>query len=381
MASILIVDDDISILFLLAEVLSREKHVITKAQDGSEAIQILSQNTFDLVISDLHMKQVNGIEVLRSVKEQNPDLEVLILTGYGTVNSAVKAMKLGAFDYLTKPLNIEELRLKVRQALKHHEMKLTMIEQERQLRAHQEMIQRDLLLAETIQQTLLPQPLVNAQIEVQVTHRPMIGVGGDFGDIYYDDHQRVYLTIVDVTGHGITAALLVNRVCSEIRKLVREKLQPNEIVFYLNNFISDSFQGTGMFLTACCCLIDLTQHHLSYSGCAHPPLLLWLANSGKTLVLESQNSLIGFKKNIENNFRQDSLAITAGDRLCLYTDGILEAKNKSGQLYGVKGLQKAFVESIKLPLDHVAEAVIESMNRFRHKPIRDDIYLFIAEVK
>jgi len=77
MASILIVDDDISILFLLAEVLSREKHVITKAQDGSEAIQILSQNTFDLVISDLHMKQVNGIEVLRSVKEQNPDLEVL----------------------------------------------------------------------------------------------------------------------------------------------------------------------------------------------------------------------------------------------------------------------------------------------------------------
>lgn len=381
MAAILIVDDDPSILYFLNEVLTREKHHVTKANDGADAIPLLNQLHFDLIISDLHMKQVNGIEVLRQVKAIDPEQEVLILTGYGTVHSAVKAMKNGAFDYLTKPLNIEELRLKVRQALEHREIRLKVEAQEKELRAHQEMIARDLKLAETIQQTLLPKSVEKQNIGIHVWHRPIIGIGGDFADIYLNGDDQIYLTMVDVTGHGISAALLVNRVCSEIRKLVREKLSPAQIVFNLNNFIFDSFQRTGMFLTAFSCQLDLDQSRLLYSGCAHPPILLWQNQKQQTRVLSSQNSIIGFQKNRYNIFAEDTLTLQSGDRLLIYTDGIVETENSENQKFGINGIKKAFETSIHHPAHTSDKIIINAMDEFRQKPIRDDIYLMIAEIK
>lgn len=382
MASILIVDDDQNILFLLSEVLTRENHQITKATDGSEAIQILRHEKFDLVISDLHMKQVNGIEVLQFVKEQKLDHEVLILTGYGTVNSAVKAMKLGAFEYLTKPLNIEELRLKVNQAILQREMKLKVAFQEKKIRAHQEMLERDLKLAETVQQTLIPRPLENEKIAVYVNHYPIIGVGGDFADIYFRADNLVYCTIVDVTGHGIAAALIVNRVCSEIRKFVREQEdEPKDILFHLNNFIVDSFYRTGLFLTSFSYLIDLKTSKLHYTGCAHPPLIFWNSSRRQIELLESQNTIIGFQKSEQNTFVQNTRSIAKGDRFFLYTDGIVEAENQDGQLYGVAGLTTSFEKCLTLPIHQVNSAMKQSMETFRDKPLRDDIYLLVSEVR
>jgi len=376
MASILIVDDDRNILFLLSEVLTRQNHQVTKANDGAKAIPLLQQQDFDLVISDLHMKQVNGIEVLKAVKKKDPNLDILILTGYGTVNSAVQAMKLGAFDYLTKPLNIEELRMKVDQALEHQSNRLKIASQERKLKMHQEMIERDLKLAKTIQQTLIPQPFENNQITVNILHRPIIGVGGDFADIHYENNDHIYLNLIDVTGHGIAAALIVNRICNEIRKMVRDRLQPGEILFQLNNFIIDSFYLTGMFLTAFSCLIDLKKRQMIYAGSAHPPLLI--TQNNKVRQLSSQNTIIGFQKSTENAFIQNSLPIETHDRLLMYTDGIVEIENEVGKQFGVKGLQAAFEKTNSTPISDVLDQLMNSMNSFRRYPVRDDIYLLVV---
>ncbi len=381
MASILIVDDDQSILMLLSEVLNRLNHHVTKASDGSEAIPLIQQQNFDLVISDLHMKKINGIEVLKAVKEKDKNLDILILTGYATVQSAVKAMKLGAYDYLTKPINIEELKLKVHLALEHQSLKLRMAEQEQQLRTHQAMIERDLKLAAAIQQTLVPHPFENHQIRVDVQHLPIIGVGGDFADIYYQPNKFVYLNLIDVTGHGIASALIVNRVCSDIRKWVHEELQPQEILFHLNNFIVDSFYLTGMFLTGFSCYIDLIKYQLVYAGSAHPPALLWQQELQQIEKLESQNILLGFKKSSANMFSQTLVPIRPGDRLLMYTDGIIEVENNMGDQFGIEGLTAALETTRKNSCDSIIQHLLERMNQFRQKPIRDDIYLVNAEIK
>lgn len=381
LASILIVDDDPNILFLLSEVLTRQNYQLTRASDGAEAIQILEKQSFDLVISDLHMKTVNGIEVLRTVKSNHENTEVLILTGYGTVNSAVNAMKSGAFEYLTKPLNIEELRLKVTQALKHRSMKLQVAQQSKKIRAHQEMLDRDLQLASTIQQTLVPQPIENNKISVDVAHLPIIGVGGDFADIYYDNEDLLYFTMLDVTGHGIAAALIVNRVSTEIQKLVREKRNPNDILFHLNNFIFNSFFRTGMFLTSFCCLIDFAKKELIYAGCAHPPLLFWEKAKNEIIQLNSQNSIIGFETTTKNSFIQDTRPIQAGDRLFMYTDGILEAENEAGEHFGISGLLRSFQAGTIEPIENVNRKMLSEMSQFSKKTIRDDIFLLVAELK
>jgi sigma-B regulation protein RsbU (phosphoserine phosphatase) len=381
MASILIVDDDQNILMLLSEVLNRLNHQVTKASDGSEAIPLIQQQNFDLVISDLHMKKINGIEVLKAVKEKDKNLDVLILTGYATVQSAVKAMKFGAYDYLTKPLNIEELKVKVPLALEHQSLKLRMAEQERQLRAHQATIERDLKLAATIQQTLVPRPFENHQIRVDVYHLPIIGVGGDFADIYYAPNKFIYLNLIDVTGHGIASALIVNRISSDIRKWVHEELQPQEILFRLNNFIVESFYLTGMFLTGFSCYIDLIKYQLVYAGSAHPPALLWQQELQRTEKLESQNTILGFDKSSANMFSQTLVPIRPGDRLLMYTDGIIEAENNLGDQFGIEGLIAALETSQNDASNSTIQYLLEKMNRFREKPIRDDIYLVNAEIK
>jgi len=108
---ILIVDDDESQRNLLAGFLGKKGHKISTASSGKEALVINSESGFDLAIMDLKMPELDGIETMRQMKQIDPETYYVILTGYGTVESAVQAMKQGAYDYLNKPVNLDELEL------------------------------------------------------------------------------------------------------------------------------------------------------------------------------------------------------------------------------------------------------------------------------
>jgi len=381
MASILVVDDEQAIRALLAEVLTKDGYRVTSASDGETAVAELQNANFDLVISDMHMRHVGGIEVLKTAKEKQEYTEVLILTGRGTIATAVEAMRLGAFDFLTKPIDLEEFRLKVRQALKHHAMRLQIDVQRKEIQAHQEMISRDLKLATQVQQSLVPRPFIHPRLEVDVRHLPMIGVGGDFSDIYFDGHDWLYLSLIDVTGHGIAAALLVNRMSSEIRRLVREHPQPNVLLHQFNSFVVDAFAGTGMFLTMFTCMIQLSSGHVTYSGSAHPAAILWRHDSKNFERLDSQNPIIGFDHMPLKQFKQGMVQVHPGDKLILYTDGITEAEGVSGGQLGIRGL----LGFLKPVMSHSPEAIgtslMEDLTKWSKKPIRDDIYLLTVGVK
>lgn len=382
MASILLVDDDTNILKFFKEVLSKMGHQLTLANGGAQALKILEKNNdFDLLISDLQMPVVDGISLLKASKKKNPDTEVLILTGYGSIKSAVRAMKAGAFEYLSKPVDIEELRLKVDQALKHREMRIKIEKQQQEINEYHEMIARDLKLSEQVQQSLVPQPIKNNRIEIGVKYLPMIGVGGDFADIYYDGNSHVYLTIVDVTGHGITAALLVNRVCSELRKLIREGLNPNEILYNLNDFIIEIFYRTGMFLTMFSCMLDLDAKVCTYAGSAHPAVILWRQNDNEFKQLESQNTIIGFEKKNRDQFIQDKVTISSGDKVMLYTDGLIEIEDTLKKPVGITGLLNSLKHFIKLSPAEIPDVIVTDLHDDIEKQTRDDIFLIVAEIK
>ncbi len=101
--SILVVDDEVSVRTSLEKVLSKEGYITETAGSGNEAIKFLSKTPVDIVLSDLKMPDGDGFELLRAVKKESPNTEVILLTGYGTVETAVEAMKEGAYDYITKP--------------------------------------------------------------------------------------------------------------------------------------------------------------------------------------------------------------------------------------------------------------------------------------
>ncbi|MBC8182321.1 SpoIIE family protein phosphatase [candidate division KSB1 bacterium] len=379
MPSILLVDDDKNILFLISEALKKFKYDLTLATGGEKALEILQENEFDLIISDLQMPKVSGIDILSVVKEKYTDTEVLLVTGYGSIKTAVKAMKLGAFEYLSKPVNVEELRHKVTQALQRKELKIKLAKQQKALDKYHEMIQRDLKLAEQIHQSLVPQIYKNEKIEIGVKYLPMIGLGGDFADIYYDGEKYIYLTLIDVTGHGISAALLVNRICSEVRKLVRENLQPAQILYDLNNFIMDVFDQTGMFLTTFTTRINTDNYEFSYAGSAHPALVLWKNEKNRFEKLSSQNVIIGFERKDANEFIQETVQLKSGDKLFLYTDGIVEAENENKKALGIIGFINILNRLKSFPANEIVERIIDNLQQQYYTQVRDDIFLIAVD--
>jgi len=121
---VLIVDDELPICQNCIKILSKMDCEVKYALSGYDALIMMDEYQFDVVITDLKMSHLGGMEVLRRVKESCPEIMVIIITGYASVSSAVEVMKMGAFDYLPKPFTPHELRSVVHQALTEKEMHL-----------------------------------------------------------------------------------------------------------------------------------------------------------------------------------------------------------------------------------------------------------------
>ena len=125
MAKLLVVDDEKNLRLVVQKELSRQDHEVQETSDGEEAWQMLEANDFDVLLCDINMPRLDGIGLLRRVREKcaNPP-EVIMLTGQGTVETAIEAMKLGAYDYLTKPYRIKELSALVNAAAEKQQLKI-----------------------------------------------------------------------------------------------------------------------------------------------------------------------------------------------------------------------------------------------------------------
>jgi len=120
---ILVVDDDPGHRTTLKTVLKSWNHRVSEADDGQAAVSIVKDCPCDLILMDVRMAVMNGIEALKQIKVYNPSIPVIIMTAYSSVESAVEAMKAGAYDYLTKPLDFDELKLTIERAMEHTQLK------------------------------------------------------------------------------------------------------------------------------------------------------------------------------------------------------------------------------------------------------------------
>ncbi|MBU0677893.1 MAG: sigma-54 dependent transcriptional regulator [Verrucomicrobia bacterium] len=120
MARILVVEDEPGVLSVLTKLLRGEGYDVTPAPGGDKAQDILKKETFDLLISDVRMSPVDGMELLKYVRQAYPQMGVIMMTAYGSVQMAVDAMKQGAFDYVTKPFKVDELLLTVQRAVEYN---------------------------------------------------------------------------------------------------------------------------------------------------------------------------------------------------------------------------------------------------------------------
>ncbi|GKS57180.1 acetoacetate metabolism regulatory protein AtoC [Nitrospira sp.] len=136
MEKILVVDDEPSLRDVLSIMLKKAGYATNTASDGEEAVTQIGKEIYDLVITDLKMPGMGGMDVLKAVKSSSPDTVVLVVTAFGSAESAVEAMKLGAYDYLTKPFQIDEVQLTIRNALEKRRLSTENMLLKREMASH-----------------------------------------------------------------------------------------------------------------------------------------------------------------------------------------------------------------------------------------------------
>lgn len=378
--TILVVEDDPNLRRLFVEILRRDSYTVLEADSGEAAMTTIEAAKLDVVISDMQMQKLSGLDVLKEATRKDPYTQVIIITGFASVGTAVRAMREGAYEYLTKPVQPDALTIKVRNAIERRRLLLTLADQEKILQMHHEMIDRDLILARQIQASLVPSAFTTPGIDVGICYRPMIGLGGDFADLYLIDENRLYLVVIDVTGHGIAAALLVSRVCHEWRRAVQQAPDPAELLWRLNEFFIDTFYDTPLFLTIMAVEVDLQKKRLRYAGSAHPAALL-LRDGQSFTRLDSQNAIIGFARTEKTAFRSASMDYKPGDKLLLYTDGLVEAETAAGKIIGLQGLQRVIrQEGRGSSALATAKAIVDRVVEFSSAEPGDDMLMLAASL-
>jgi DNA-binding NtrC family response regulator len=153
--NILVVEDGRSQREMLSGFLKNEGFTVSEAEEGNEAITLVKKNFFDIVLLDYKMPGMNGIEVLEQIKSINPEIDAIMMTAYGTIETAVKAMKLGAADYITKPIDLEELLILLNRISEHR----TLIRENEILR--EELRERQITTDKIIYQSPVMSEIIN----------------------------------------------------------------------------------------------------------------------------------------------------------------------------------------------------------------------------
>jgi serine phosphatase RsbU (regulator of sigma subunit) len=237
-------------------------------------------------------------------------------------------------------------------------------------------------LARRIHRSLLPQRLVSERIDIDVRYREMNLLGGDYATVHQREADLVFVCICDVVGHGLAAALLAARVNSFVRHAVVEVGQPCRVVTELNDFIFRNFGNFGVFVTFFCLAIDLRRREIEYAGCGHPPALLCNEGGTSCLRLLSQHEPIGVFPKLAQACQNDRVPIAAGDRILLYTDGIIEARNQAGALFGIEAVESVLASSdASVGSPQLLDATFAAMDEFRHGEQNDDALVVAARIK
>jgi sigma-B regulation protein RsbU (phosphoserine phosphatase) len=346
--SLLVVDDNQQIRELLVSALQPEGFCCIETAEGAvQARRRLEQRSFDVVITDIAMPDGDGIELMQWATEHCPGASWMVLTGNATVDAAVRALQLGAFDFITKPLDsLAGLRKTVRHALEHRRLVAErdgLIEELKDRNAelathverlkaacsmldeHAEIIRADLCRAAFIQQALLPRKAPKlAQHQIHAVYRPSQNVAGDLYDVVRLDERHVVLTVADAAGHGLSAAMLAvlfrNRLPMENPE-TGEILRPCETLRAVNRSLASGLTAPGLFITAAYCVLDTESGRLDMASAGHPPVLLRRGDGSIERFLHTGPALGLYP---EATFSQHETKLEKGDRLLLHTDGVYE---------------------------------------------------------
>ena len=335
-ATLLIIDDDDVVRASLAAYLEDSGFSVLQAGNGQQGLQVFEEHQPDLVICDLRMPQMGGLELIRRISERAPQLPVIVVSGAGVMNDAVEALRLGAADYLIKPLeDLAVLEHSVRRALDRSRLVLEnqryrdkLEAANRELEASLHLLQEDQNAGRQVQMNMLPEsPWTAGDLSFEHQIIPSLYLSGDFADYFRVDERRIAFYLADVSGHGASSAFvtvllkfMTTRLLFEFKRSGKmREFKPSEVLSHINRGLINC--KLGKHVTMVGGVIDEETGLMTYSVGGHLPLPV-LYTPGQARYLEGRGLPVGLFE--EASYQDQVLELPSRFSLTLMSDGILD---------------------------------------------------------
>ncbi|WP_288476391.1 two-component system response regulator RssB [uncultured Pseudomonas sp.] len=335
-ATLLIIDDDEVVRLSLADYLEDSGFNVLQASNGQQGLEMFEREQPDLIICDLRMPQVDGLTLLRRISELSIDTPVLVLSGAGVMSDVVEALRLGAADYLIKPLedlmvlehSVNRALDRARLRLENDRYRVKLENTNRELQASLSLLQEDQNAGRHVQMNMLPvTPWETDGLNFAHEIIPSLYLSGDFVDYFRIDEHRVAFYLADVSGHGASSAFVTVLLKFMTTRLLYEskrngtlpEFKPSDVLGHINRGLLDC--KLGKHVTMLGGVIDETTGTLAYSIGGHLPLPV-LHTPEETRFLVGKGLPVGLFQ--EATYNDHQMDLPERFSLTLFSDGIFD---------------------------------------------------------
>jgi len=370
MKTILIVEDDLAIARGVCDNLEREGYRVLMEKDGLKGYERAKFDQPDLMILDVMLPSMDGFQICSLLKKEGFGAPIFLLTGLTQERSRLEGLWQGADDYIAKPFSIQELILRVRNALKQREGATE----------RTKILEAEFLKARKIQMASLPrkQPRV-AGLEIYGKTLPAMEVGGDYFDYLQLDKDVLGVIVADVSGKGMPAAMYVQKMQGIVQTSREKVAKPEDVLRTLQQNVHETMDSAS-FITAVVALFDVSAGTIQIAQAGHLPVLF--ARKNRIRLWKPEGVWIG--KSSAELFGQklcsEQLNLQLGDLFLFYSDGLIEAKDKKGKEFGIRRLKK-FIVASKASAKSLVEQCFKEVKMFTGtQPQFDDITVVAVKV-
>jgi phosphoserine phosphatase RsbU/P len=403
---LLVVDDDSFNLDLICPRLERRGYRVDAAGDGNAALEKIREHSYDLILLDIVMPGLDGMQVLKEVRQHKSraHLPIIMVTSRDAPHDIVEALREGANDYVTKPIDVEVVLARVGTHVILKRTAESLEETNRRLAQVNSQLRRDLEAAAKVQRSLLPAHTPTFEnYEFGWRYEPCEQLGGDNLNVMALSEDQIGFYVLDVSGHGVQAALMsvaVNHLLepsqedtSVVNRPNRHRqaegdpgyfaAAPREVAERLNRHFTFDL-AVGQYFTIFYAVLNRRDRSCRYVSTGHPAPIHMTA-AGEVTVLESSGLPIGIFQPGEPGyqpFEERTIELRAGDRLCVYSDGVVELRNKAQAEFGLDRLSQLLCDHRRKSLDECLEGVFAATTEWRDgSPLSDDLSMLALDAR
>jgi sigma-B regulation protein RsbU (phosphoserine phosphatase) len=291
------------------------------AEDGFQAIKEVEDNDIDLIILDLMMPGKDGFDVLKELKNNRiyKDIPVIVYSGMDNIDSVNQALELGAYDYFTKPLTMDQIKFivptKVKNALESYVQRKTLV------RLHEKM-KLELMLANILQQNLIATSKQGLSVDMHGKYLPCDEIGGNFYEcVQFDD--SMWFIIADISSHGVAAAMISSMIKVAFNDCIKSLYCPAEILQHINDNFYRMIKGDYTFTAV---VGRIQGENLIIANAGHSNPILYTKKTGSINILSMKDKPLGI--NLKAEFKSQRFIVSKEDVLFLYTDGLFDTREQ-----------------------------------------------------